>query len=155
MPTFYSEQLTRQRAVGNQFSNGLTEIGPKKRIQFFSILTTGMVANDTVELASLPKGSRILGGQLITEALGASCTIALGTDVALTQGASATAIAAGAANLLAATSVASASNTAFAATFALGAGAVTDAAGKLIATVAGANPTTAKNIQGWVEYVQN
>lgn len=158
MASFNSDQIAAASvaANGNNFRNALNEVGAKLRIAFFSILTTGSASGDTLNLATLPKGAKIIGGQLITEALGASVTLSLGTDTGLTTGASGgTSIAAGAANLLAATSVASASNTAFAATYALGAGAETTGVTSVYATVGGATPTTAKQIQGWVTYVQN
>lgn len=161
MPVLYSDQITKSRAAlagtSYELENGLTVTGGKERIAFFSILSTGVAQNDTIQLAKLPKGARILGGSLIAEALGASTTIALGTDVALSDASSsATAIAAGVANLLAATDVSAASNTAFAATFALGAGSLCTAGETtVIATVAGAAPTTARKIVGWVRYLQN
>lgn len=161
MAVLYSDQITLARSAangnGNSFSNGMTEIGAKERIVFFSKISTGSAQNDTLELVRLPKGARILGGQLVAEALGASVTIALGTDLDLTEGnAAGTAISAGAAILLAATDVSGATNTAFAATYALGAGALC-AAGvtTIIATIAGGTPTTARDIVGWVRYVQN
>lgn len=160
MPTFYSDQITiaRAAAAGTSYSltSGVNTLGAKERISFFSVLTTGAVNADVLQLVKLPKGARILGGQLVTEALGSSVTLSLGTDLALAQGVADTAIAAGAANLLAATSHASAANTPFAATYALGAGARCDAGETTIsATIGGADPTTAKQIQGWVRYVQN
>lgn len=160
MATLYSDQVTiaRAAAAGTSYSlaSGTDTLGAKERISFFSILTTGAVNGDTLQLVKVPKGSRILGGQVISEALGTSVTLSIGTDVALAQGVADTAIAAGAANLLAATSHASAANTAFAATYALGAGArCTAGETTLTATVGGADPTTAKQIQGWVRYVQN
>lgn len=160
MATLYSDQITiaRAAAAGTSYSlvSGTDTIGAKERINFFSILTTGAVNGDTLQLTKLPKGARILSGSLVTEALGTSVTLSLGTDVALAQGVADTAIAAGAANLLAATSHASAANTPFAATYALGAGARCTAGETTIsATIGGADPTTAKQIQGWVRYVQN
>lgn len=160
MATLYSVQVTKARALaagtGYELTSGTDTLGAKERIAFFSILTTGAVNGDTLQLATLPKGSRILGGQLISEALGTSVTLSVGTDTALAQGDSDTAIAAGAANLLAATSHASAANTSFAATYALGAGArCVNGNTTITATVGGADPTTAKQIQGWIRYVQN
>ena len=160
MATLYSDQITiaRAAAAGTSYSlvSGTDTIGAKERINFFSILTTGSASGDVLQLTKVPKGARILGGSLITEALGSSVTLSLGTDVALSQGVANTAIAAGAANLLAATSHASAAVTSFAATYALGAGARCDAGETTIsATVGGATPTTAVQIQGFVRYVQN
>lgn len=160
MATFYSDQITIARSAaagnGNQYVDGLGELGAKERIAFFSVLTTGMAQNDVVNLVTLPKNARLLGGKVFTEALGTSVTLSLGTDVDLTTGTNdATTVTAGAANLLAATSVAAASATDFAATYALGAGAKTSAVATVYGTVGGANPTTAKQIQGWIRYAQN
>lgn len=161
MATLYSDQITKARALaagtGYELVSGTDTTGAKERIAFFSFLTTGAAQNDTVELVKLPKGSRITGGNIISEALGTSVTLAVGTDLALVDASSAeTAIAAAADNLLAATSHASAANTAFAATFALGAGArCTNGNTTVYATIGGANPTTAKKVAGWVRYVQN
>lgn len=158
MATFYSDQIALARNAtlgqGNSFGNGILDTGGKQRVAFFSVLTTGTASGDVLNLVTLPKGARILAGRLLTEALGASVTLSVGTDQALTQP-NAT-VAAGAANLLAATSVASASQTDFAATYALGQGALAnDANTTVYATVGGATPTTAKQISGYVEYLQN
>lgn len=160
MASLYSDQVTLARAAvagtGNSFSSGTTEWGAKERIAFFSFLTTGSAQNDVVDLVYLPKGARILGGQVCSEALGTSVTLSVGTDTALTTGTSdATTIAAGAANLVAATSHASAANTALAATYALGFGAKTSASTIVQATIGGATPTTAKQVFGFIRYVQN
>lgn len=161
MAALYSDQITIARALaagsGYSLNNGILESGGTERIEFFSFLTTGAAQNDTVALVKLPKGARILGGEIVSEALGASVTLALGTDVDLTTGtADATTISAGAANLLAATSHATAAKTAFAATFLLGAGAKCNAGHTTItATIGGATPTTAKQVVGWVRYLQN
>lgn len=156
MATIYSEQLTVTNTAGNSKNDGILDDGGKTRILFFNFLTTGVAQNDTVNLGYLPKNARILNGSFVTEALGASVTISVGTDTALTTGAAnGVSLAAGAANLVAATSVASAATVPFAATYLLGNGAKTTARTLLYMTVAGATPTTAKNVQGWVKYVQN
>ncbi len=160
MATLYSDQVTKARALaagtGYSLMNGNTDLGGKERIAFFSFLTTGSAQNDTVELVRLPKGTRILGGHIISEALGTSVTLSVGTDKDIVNGVADTAIAAGAANLLAATSHASAANSSLAATYALGAGARCEAGETLVyATIGGATPTTAKQVQGWVRYLQN
>lgn len=161
MAVLYSDQITKARALaagtGYELVSGTDTTGGKERIAYFSKLSTGSAQNDTLELVTLPKGARILGGMLINEALGASVTIALGTDLDLAEGTSTgTAITAGAAILLAATDVSAAAATPFAATFALGAGAVcANGNTKVIATIAGGTPTTARDIVGWVRYLQN
>lgn len=161
MAVLYSDQITKARALadgsGYELVSGTDTTGGKERVAYFSKLSTGAAQNDTLELVTLPKGARILGGVLLNEALGASCTIALGTDLALAEGTSTgTAISAAVNNLLAATDVSAAAATPFAATFALGAGAVcANGNTKIIATIAGAAPTTARDIAGWVRYLQN
>lgn len=155
MATVLSDQLTVIAAAGNSKNDGILDLGGKLRVAYFSFLTTGVNNADTVSLCYLPKNARLIEGTLVTEALGASVTLSIGTDTGLTTGTSATAIAAGAANLLAALSVASASNTDFIQTYLLGAGAVTTALTLVYTTVGGATPTTAKQVLGWVLYLQN
>lgn len=157
MATRYSDQITKARALaagtGYELEDGIKTTRGTTKVFFFSRLTTDVAQDDTIELVKLPRNSRILRGVIGSEALGTSVTLSVGTDKALTQGSGDSTIAAGAANLLAATSHASAAVTPFAATYALGLGARCAAAGEttLYATVAGAAPTTAKQIQGWVE----
>ncbi len=154
MPVIKSSQYTRKETAGNQLSSGVDEIGAIRRIAFFDFVTTGSANGDTVDLVDLPKYARILGGKIITEALGASVTLSAGLTSALTSP-SGGAIAASATQLLGATAAATAVQLDFGNTYALGAGAKLDAAGKLYLTIGGANPTTAKYVCGWVEYVQN
>jgi hypothetical protein len=157
MPNHVSAQV--QRTVGQkyQLSNGFSEVDGEVSFSAFERNTTtpagstdfegvatsaNIVQNDVIYAVRLKKGMRILGGRLFTEALGASVTIKIGTvesDAAF----------------LAATSVASASATEFAATYALGAGQVLTADTWLILTVAGANPTLAKVISGYIMYAKN
>lgn len=154
MATLYSTQIARKNVAGNSYSSALTEDGATRRIKFFDFVTTGGAQNDTVDCVDLPKGARLLGGKVITEALGASVTLSAGLNVALTNVAGSS-IAASATQVLGATAAATAVQLDLANTFALGAGATLDAAGKLYLTIGGATPTTAKYVCGWVEYVQN
>lgn len=157
MPNHVSAQV--QRTVGQkyQLSNGFSEVDGEVSFRYFNRSTTtpagstdfdglpttvNIVNGDVIYAARLKKGMRILGGRLLTEDLGASVTIKVGTvenDAAF----------------LAATSVAAASSTLIASTYALGCGQVLTADTWLILTVAGANPTLAKVISGWIEYAQN
>jgi len=161
MAVLKSSFYTTKEAAGNQFASGLTQLGAKVRLAFFDFVTTGGQQNDTVDLIDLPKGARLLGGKIITEALGTSVTLSVGLDgVASADTATITqpsggSISESATMLLGATAAATAVQLDFANTYALGAGATLDVASKLYATIGGANPTTAKYVCGWVLYAQN
>lgn len=142
MATVYSTQRARQVADGNQYSNGLTEVGAKKRIAFFDYTTAGDAAGTVIELCKLPKGAKILGGSVARSALGASVTVKFGTS-------------ASDAAFLAATDFSALGVTAIAATVALGYLSETTAETLVIATTAGASLTTGGYIKGFIEYVQN
>lgn len=161
MATLFSNELalTNQAgAVGNSFSNGSRDIGARQRISVATYTGLGTeAAADTIKLFTLPKGARILGGKLINQAAGGG-SLSIGTDTALKDASAAgTAITAGATNLLAATAVAAAGNTPFAATFALGAGAVTDGAGETVvyATLSVATITAGAKLVFALEYAWN
>lgn len=156
MASTNSDQLAVQSAAGNQYLEGNRDINAKRRVDFFSVLSTAAIG-DTINLVKLPKGARILGGRLTGQANTASSTLSLGTDQALVSGSGgAVAISAGAANLLAATAISSAYDVEFAATFALGRGALASAAATIVyATVGGATLTGTAHITGWVEYTVN
>lgn len=161
MAALKSSFYTRKEAAGNQYSNGITDLGGKVRVAFFDFVTTGGALNDTVDCVDLPKGARLLGGKVITEALGTGVTLSAGLDgIASTDTANVTtpggaSIAEGAAQLMAATAAATAVQLDLANTYALGAGATLDVASKLYLTIGGASPTTAKYVCGWVLYAQN
>ena len=143
MATVYSTQRARTVASGNQFSNGLTEVGAKKRIAFFDYTSsTADAAGTVIELTKLPKGARILGGELFRSALGAGVTLKVGTS-------------ASDAAYLAAVDSSALGSSALAATVALGRFSVLDAETLVIATTAGAALPAAGTIQGYIEYVQN
>jgi hypothetical protein len=157
MPNHVSAQVQRTVGPKYQLSNGFNEVDGEISFTYFERNTTSptgstlfdgttttanIVNGDVIYAARLKKGMRILGGRLLTEDLGASVTIKVGTvenDAAF----------------LAATSVASASSTLIASTLALGCGSVLAQDTWLILTVAGANPTLAKGISGWIEYAKN
>lgn len=157
MPNHVSVQVQRGIGPKYQLSNGFSEVDGEVSFRYFERNTTtpsgstdfdgattavNIVQNDVIYAARLKKGMRILGGRLFTEALGTSVTIKVGTVESD-------------ALFLAATSVASASATEFAATYATGAGQVLTADSWLILTVAGANPTLAKVISGYITYAKN
>lgn len=156
MASTNSDQLALLTVAGNQYVDGNRDINAKRRIDYFSVLSTAAAA-DTINLVKLPKNARILGGRLSGQANTATATLSIGTDLALTSGsAGAVTIAAGAANLLAATAISSAYDTEFAATFALGRGAVcSNGITTIYGTVAGATLTGTAHITGWVEYAVN
>lgn len=148
-----------QRGIGPkyQLSNGFTEVDGEISFAYFSRSTSGnpngttpdgtpnttAVANgDAIYACRLKKGSRVLFGRLFREALGAGVTLAVG--VPGTAG-----------KYLAAFDASAAGASELAATFALGAGEVLAADTWLIITVAGANPTAARTISGFIAYAKN
>lgn len=138
MPTFLSDQLTNAAANPPVMNNASTDGDSVKK--FFS-WTGDAAQNDLVQLVKIPKGARIIEGRVLTTALGASVTLAIGDGTT-------------AAKYLAATDVSAISSTSFANTAALfGAGSQGELAAEIIltGTLAGANPA-AGTIQGWVEY---
>lgn len=157
MPNHVSIQTQRLVGPKYQLSNGFSEVDAEESVTYFERNTTtptnstdfdgvatavNIVNGDVIYAARLKKGARIFSGRLITEALGASVTISVGTVENPTL-------------FLAATSVASASTTEFAATYATGAGQILSADTWLILTVGGASPTLAKVICGFIRYAKN
>ena len=115
------------------------EQGGKLRAAYFSVNTTtqAISSGDTVNLAVLPKGARILGGFVSFGAMGASATLKIGdsgSDVRLL--ASTDVSAAGTANILAAA----------------GFGYETTDVVTVIATAGGANYASAKDLKGVIFY---
>jgi hypothetical protein len=157
--TVYSVQQTNANALANgtgySLNNGITELGGKVRCAFANWVSTAVEAGSDVVLFKLPKNARVLSGVLITGALGSSVTGAIGTDISLKDDTGTETTAAGTANCLAATSVASASNTAFCATRLLGAGAVTSAETTFKLRLAGATCDASIPVHAWVLYLQN
>ena len=154
MANLYSVQLQRTQAQGNQYSNGIAEIGAKIRDAYFERNTTdavnGNVANgDTIELVRIPKYARILDGTIAREALGASVTVSLGTKNTDGSGTPAPT------SLLVATDFSAAGVTYFPSSYALLFGQVTTAETTVYATIGGANPAGNKMINGYVQYLQN
>lgn len=158
MPTSASDQLALVSTPGNHYVEGNRDVNAKIRIDYFSVLVAAGFNGiaDTLELVSLPKGARILDGNLVGPANTASSTLALGTSHDLVGGSGdAVTIAAGPANLLAAASTAAAYNLPFANTFALGAGFKTTARTKVVATIGGAALTVGSQVTGWIKYTVN
>ena len=159
MATVYSDQQTLKRALeagtGYSLANGLNTTNGKVVTAVATYTSTAAAAGTVIELFTLPKNARVLRGVMITGALGASVTFAIGTDVSLKDDAGTATTSAGAANLLAATDVSAASNTTFCATRLLGAGALTSAATTFNITTAGATMTASIPVIVWVEYLQN
>jgi hypothetical protein len=118
------------------------ELGGKARIAYFSVNTTtqAISSGDTVNLVTLPKGARILGGKVSFGAMGASATLTIGD-------------AGSAVRLLASTDVSAAGAVDIFA--AAGVGYETTDATIIIATAAGANYASAKDLKGYLLYATN
>ena len=159
MALAYSDQITGKRAIeaGTAYSlqNGLTTTGGKLVTVVGTYTTTALASGSDIFMVDLPKGARIVNANLITGAMGASVTSAIGTDVALTNEAGTALTAAGTANLLAATSTAAASNTAFCATRLLGALGLTSAPTRVTIRTGGATLTAGIEVLMVIEYLQH
>ena len=160
MALAYSDQITGKRDIeaGTAYSlqNGLSTTNGKVTTVVGTYTSTAIAAGSTIYMVDLPKGARIVRANLITGALGASVTLSVGTDVALVKEDGSTALtAAGTANLLAATSTAAASNTAFCATRLLGALGLTSAPTRVALTTAGATLAAGIEVLVVVEYLQH
>lgn len=159
MALAYSDQITGKRDIeaGTAYSlqNGLSTTHGKVTTVVGTYTSTAIAAGSTIYMVDLPKGARVVRANLITGALGASVTLAVGTDVALTNDAGTALTAAGTANLLAATSTAAASNTAFCATRLLGALGLTSAPTRVALTTAGATLAAGIEVLVVVEYLQH
>lgn len=148
MATLYSNQQVKINSPGNSLVDGTKEKAAYSKVDLFERSTSattdnpGAVAqNDVLVLTRLPKGARILGGQLSFTALGAGVT---GT------------LALGAQNLItAATSLAAAGSAAIGSTIALGFGYTLPADTDLTLTIGGGNPAASQTISGYVEYTFN
>jgi hypothetical protein len=142
MATFLTAQLTKvDDGVASFDQLKPNEHYGRVRIEYFNYLTVaGMLVADIISLCDIPKGARLVGGRLLTGAMGASVTLSVGTVAAPTR-------------YLAATSVAAASSTDFANTIALNQGEEFSVLTRVIATIAGAAPTAGIVLQGYVLYV--
>jgi hypothetical protein len=139
MPTFKSVQLTQVQPP-NYAPLKPNELQGRLRLARFSFTTpAGMVINDNLEACVVPRGARIIGGQLYTDALGTSALAAVG-------------VAGTPAKYMAAGSVAAAAALPIANTFALH-GLETTVDETILITFTGANPAAAKVVQGYIMYV--
>lgn len=159
MATVYSVQQTTNRALaagtGYSLNDGFNTSGGRVHVLYANYVTGADASGTVIELFTVPKGARILRGNLVTGAMGASVTTSIGTDNALVDDLGTATTAAGVANCLAATATAAASNTPFCATRLLGAGALTTTATTFNAVTGGATCTAGINVNAWVEYVAN
>lgn len=157
MPNLLSAQTQRGIGPKYQLSNGFTEVDAEESVTVFerntttpagstdfdgAAITANVLNGDVIYAARLKKGMRIYGGRLVTEALGASVTISVGTVENPTL-------------FLAATSVATATTAEIANTYATGACQALTADTWLILTVGGANPALAKMITGYIRFAKN
>lgn len=158
MPNHNSVQI--QRVVGQKYqkSNGLSEVAATVASTYFERNTTtptgstlqdgtattaNIVNGDTIYAAVIKKNSRIRGGRLEWEALGASVTLSVGTSTT------------SATSLMAATSAAAAGGADFANTIALLRGSLTTADQYLIITVGGASPSLGAKISGFIDLLKD
>ena len=159
MATVYSVQQTNKNALaagtGYSLNDGFNTTGARVHTMYANYVTTAIASSTVIEMFTLPKGVRILSGKLITGAMGASVTSAVGTDVATVDDLGAVTTAAGSANFLAATSTAAASNTGICQTQLLGAGSLTTAATTVNITTGGATATAGISVQLWIDYLGN
>lgn len=160
MPTAYSAERTKAVAIANgtgyERDSALNSVGASVKTTFGTWTSTALAAASTIEMLQIPKNARILGGRLITGALGGSVTLGLGTDVALVKEDGSTALtAASAVNILAQTAHASATVTPVAATRLLGAGGLTTALTTFTLTTAGATLTAGIEVLLEIDYIQH
>lgn len=158
MATVYSDQATLKQALAAGTGYSLTDASNttngRLHVMVASYTTTAVVSGTVIELFTIPKGVRVLRGNILTAAsLAGSSTLSVGTDVALVDEAGTALTAAGVANLLAATATTAATNTPFAATRALGAGGLTTAATTVNAVTGGATLTAGVFVLAWIEYI--
>jgi len=160
MATVYSDQQTLKNALaagsGYSLTEGLNATNARVHTHVATYTTTAVASGTVIELFTLPKGARILRGNIAASAtLGASTTLSVGTDVALTDEAGTALTTAGVANLLAATATTAAFNVSFAATRLLGFGGLTSAATTFNAVTGGATLSAGVVVIVTVEYLLN
>lgn len=160
MPTYYSTQQTNKRALeagsGYTLASGHNTDNGRIHVKTVQYTTAAIVSGSVIELFTVPKGARILRGNIMASAsLGGSSTLSVGTDVALTDDAGTALTAAGVANCLAASATTAAFNLPFCATRLLGAAGLTSAATTFNAVTGGATLTAGVEITVTIEYLQN
>lgn len=142
MTAYKSEQAAKLAA--NKFIK-TNEFSGTRRVAFFkfTVPTGNAATSDTVDLITLPKGARILGGTYATEAMSTAAgtaTLSIGDGTTANK-------------YLDAANVDAAGNGAFAHTVALGFGSELTADTTLVATVGGEAWAAGKVLTGAVEYV--
>lgn len=160
MPTANSDQIVNQLAIaagtGYARDSALNTVNAAVKTSVATYISTALAAASTIDMLKIPKNARILGGRLITGALGGSVTLGLGTNVALVRENGTTALtAASAVNILAQTAHAVATVTPVAATRLLGAGGLTTAETTFTLTTAGATLTAGIEVLLQIDYIQH
>lgn len=158
--TVYSAQLTDARALaagtGYSLRSGLNETGGRVHVAYANWTSTAVESGSDVVMLKVPKNARILRGVLATEGIGTNVTGAVWTDVSLKTDAGVELTAnTSQNNCLAASAIASAAKHDFCVTRLLGAGGLTSAETSFIIRTGGATATADKQVQMWVEYLQN
>lgn len=77
MANFYSNEMTALTTKPSVPMEGPTR-GGKKRIRVSKYEAAAMASGSLLYMDKLPKGARLLSGKLVTDALGAGVTLALG-----------------------------------------------------------------------------
>lgn len=77
MAQVYGKQRTIQLSGDKAF---VSDVTGKVRVFQDEYEAAALSAGSTIELAILPKGARVVGGNLLFDALGASSTLAVGTS---------------------------------------------------------------------------
>lgn len=144
MASHKSTQETKRTSIPPKMLS-TTEAHGRVRVAYFdfTVPAGGAAVGDTVDLARLPKGARILGGDWSAEAMSSGAG-----DAQMSIGDGTTA-----ARFLAATSVDAVADGRFANTLALGFGAVVEDETTLVATVVGEAWAAGNKLAGWAAYV--
>ena len=141
MSTYKSSQQTNLDAMP-RVNLKPNELGGRKRIAFWEFTTDAVVAvevDQTIDLVTLPKGARILGGFAVSEAMGGASTVDIGVSGTPAKYASVLDIAAAGADP-------------FANTIALNYGSVLTAETVVFATIKGAVWAANKKFNGHINY---
>lgn len=141
MTAFKSTQETKRTATPPKMLS-TDEMKGRIRVAYFDFTTPadGVAIGDTVDLVTLPKGARILGGRSAYEAMGAGATMQIG-------------VSGDADKYFAAASVAAAGNAAIAADVATNTGDVLADETTVFATAGGANWAAGKRLCGHLAWV--
>jgi hypothetical protein len=141
MATYSSSQYANYTAVPATLVKP-NELGGRSRIAYFAVTTSAYSSSgDVINLTTLPKGARVVGGRIVWAANAASTTLSVGTTASATRYLGATAVGA------------SAGGADVANTVALNLGDELTASTVITATPGGATWTAATSILGFIEYV--